>query len=144
MQSRPYKCTCGKTFSYSNVLKAHLKTHNNDEKFKCAVCNQEFSQKHNLQTHLKNVHLFKDRDKKPLGPLFIDTNLPPMMPCVTAAFLPQFLPAIDVTASGNVINLTGFTLIHPNQIRNLINNSMNFQTTTTSSSQPLKVIFANI
>lgn len=129
---RPFKCDqCSRTFSYSNVLKAHMKCHTYERLFKCAICSQNFTFKHNLEVHLKNIHLSKsdtfakplrnNEEVKSLGPLFIDTNLPHILP-FDAAFLPQIIqmqmPQI------HVINIPTFSILN--------------------SSQPLKVFIANI
>uniref|UniRef100_UPI00358ED759 zinc finger protein 626-like n=1 Tax=Myxine glutinosa TaxID=7769 RepID=UPI00358ED759 len=48
-----YKCTnCGKSFSYSNVLKRHMRNHNGERPFKCTNCGKSFKQSSQLKKHM--------------------------------------------------------------------------------------------
>ncbi|XP_063709463.1 oocyte zinc finger protein XlCOF15-like [Culicoides brevitarsis] len=135
-QERSFKCACGKAFAYANVLKAHMRTHDKEKKFTCAVCNQKFSQKHNLQTHLIKIHLTKERNakrKELMKPLYVETNFP-------SPAVPRVLPPSPT----RVINLTGFNLVNPNQILSLIQNPEALRRQQATKSQPLKIIAVNI
>jgi KRAB domain-containing zinc finger protein len=50
-----YNCElCGKTFSRSEHLERHRKTHNpSEKKFECTVCEKKFNRKDNLRSHMK-------------------------------------------------------------------------------------------
>lgn len=55
-KERPFPCRfdCGKSFTIKCHRIFHEQTHKS--KYKCEVCLKEFSYKHNLKTHSKNIH----------------------------------------------------------------------------------------
>ncbi|OWR47384.1 zinc finger protein 26 [Danaus plexippus plexippus] len=52
---RPYQCKCGKSFTQSSSLSAHLKTHSTTTYFTCSTCGKQFKHAFSLKKHL-NVH----------------------------------------------------------------------------------------
>jgi hypothetical protein len=58
---------CDKTFSRSDSLNRHMKTHSNSEMvhdYKCNLCNKTFRDKFNLRSHLSgSIHLAKAGEK---------------------------------------------------------------------------------
>ncbi len=55
-KDRPFHCrfNCGKSFCRSGSRYTHEQIHK--AKFKCEICMKDFSFRHNLQTHCKNIH----------------------------------------------------------------------------------------
>ena len=65
--------SCGKTFSTSTVLKAHiLEIHERHKNFKCASCGILFSRCQNLNSHIYAVH--EDQKHDPCGKSFSQAN----------------------------------------------------------------------
>lgn len=55
---RPFVCNwsyCGKRFTQSDELQHHLKSHKNDPKYLCSACNKKFAREDHLAKHMK-VH----------------------------------------------------------------------------------------
>lgn len=52
---RPYSCECGKRFTQSSSLAAHLKTHSTNTYFTCALCGKQFKHAFAMKNHLR-VH----------------------------------------------------------------------------------------
>ena len=49
--------SCRKTFTITKRLRAHIKVHDDDSKEMCPECGLLVTSKHNLQKHIKRVHL---------------------------------------------------------------------------------------
>lgn len=49
--------SCSKVFSSTRKLRAHIKVHDDDSKEMCTQCGLLVTSKHNLQKHIKRVHL---------------------------------------------------------------------------------------
>jgi len=60
--SRKFKCpfkdhiNCNKEFHRFDKLKLHIMTHGNIKPFKCDVCNNGFSRKEHLNSHMQKIH----------------------------------------------------------------------------------------
>ncbi|XP_055586136.1 zinc finger protein 480-like isoform X2 [Uranotaenia lowii] len=55
-----YECNvCGKKFRRGDHLKLHSVVHTGMAMFSCDLCSKRFNVKHNLGTHMKNVHKMK-------------------------------------------------------------------------------------
>ncbi|CAH0405815.1 unnamed protein product [Chilo suppressalis] len=48
---RPYVCHCGKRFTQSSGLSAHLKTHSDTRYFTCSKCGRQFKHAYTLKRH---------------------------------------------------------------------------------------------
>jgi len=61
--AKKYKCpfkdhmNCTKEFHRFDKLKLHIMTHGNIKPFKCDICNNGFSRKEHLNTHVQKIHL---------------------------------------------------------------------------------------
>lgn len=57
---RPHHCSfdgCNKTFKQKNYLRTHERqVHTKENVYSCIICEKPFSFKHNLTTHMKNIH----------------------------------------------------------------------------------------
>ena len=52
---------CGKTFANTSSKTKNFQTHTNPDGFKCKICNQKFTNKDNLQHHMRRFHkIFKN------------------------------------------------------------------------------------
>lgn len=52
---RPFKCECGKSFTQTSSLAAHLKIHSSTTYYTCTKCGKQFKHAFSLKTHMK-VH----------------------------------------------------------------------------------------
>ena len=49
---------CGKAFAWPSELKAHLKSHAGEKRFKCGICGKMFLYLTSLKGHMSNRHMF--------------------------------------------------------------------------------------
>jgi len=53
-RERRFSCAeCGKSFTFSSTLAAHVKSHSNERTFLCVICNARFKGNEGLQRHMK-------------------------------------------------------------------------------------------
>ncbi|XP_062843079.1 zinc finger protein 135-like [Trichomycterus rosablanca] len=52
---RPYRCECGKCYSYAQVLEVHQRTHIAERPYQCRFCGKGFNRKGHLKDH-ERIH----------------------------------------------------------------------------------------